>query len=355
MTGIFTDSNERSYPCTLIFSSITISIRYVNEDHQPVDVHWLADRVEPMVQTLSGIELHYPGTSGKMQRLKISDDPTISQVLRIYRHKRFTGGKAHKRRYVLPLALLGTIAGIFLLAYFFIIPLIGEKIARNISKEWEEDLGSQMYNSMMEGYTIDPKLTSMLNRFYMATGYDLPYNINITVIKEKELNAFALPGGNIVVHDAILKEMNSYEELAALLSHEASHISERHSLRNLFRTFSRKMFLSLLIGNNAGIAGVLVDQADALKGLEYSRELETEADNKGIDLMTRNHIDANGMVSLMKLLQSSVKGEEPSAFLSTHPVFKERIANIKKKISQSPAPTEQHEELSAIFQSIKQP
>jgi predicted Zn-dependent protease len=327
----------------------------VNADHQQVDVHWLADRVQPMVHTLTGIELKYTNSSGKTERLEVRDEVTISQILRVYRHKKFAGGKEHSRRYVLPLALLGSIAGLFLIAYFFIIPLIGEKVAKNISKEWEIDLGSQMYNSMMEGYTIDPKLTSMLNRFYMATGYDLPYNISITVIKEKELNAFALPGGNIVVHDAILKEMNSYEELAALLGHEASHISERHSLRNLFRTFSRKMFLSLLIGNNAGIAGVLVDQADALKGLEYSRELETEADNKGIDLMTKNKIDANGMVSLMKLLQSSERGDEPSAFLSTHPVFKERIANIKEKIRNSTNTPVKQEELATIFQSIKQP
>jgi Zn-dependent protease with chaperone function len=355
MTGLFTDSEKRSYQSTLIFSPVTISIRYTGEDGNQKDVHWLADKVQRMDQILSGISLSYINPNGLEEKLQVRDEETISSILKIYRHKKFTGGKEHKRRYVLPLALLGTIIGIFLLFYLFFIPMIGERMAGRVSKDWEAGLGNEMYDVMMEQYKIDPQLTSKLNRFYMATGFEVPYDIQITVIREPELNAFALPGGNIVVHDGILKKITSHEELAALLSHEVSHISERHSLRNLFRTYSRKMFLALVIGNHSGMASVLVDQADALKGLEYSRELETEADERGLELMSQNRMNTNGMISLMKILQSETKGSEPSPFLSTHPVFTERIEQIRKKISTLPKNVQRNEELEELFQSIKQP
>ena len=90
------------------------------------------------------------------------------------------------------------------------------------------------------------------------------------------------------------------------------------------------MFLMMVIGNESGLAGFLVDNADNLKGLEYSRSLETEADNHGIGLMNSANINPAGMLGLMEMLQKETKGKEPAAFLSTHPVFKRRIENIKE-------------------------
>src|SRR5205823_5662759 len=134
-----------------------------------------------------------------------------------------------------------------------------------------------------------------LNQFYKQLHYDVHYPVQITVVHSDEMNAFAIPGGHIVVYDAILETMKTPEELAALLAHEASHVALRHSLRNIFRSQARKMFLSLLMGNQASIVSVVVNNADELKGLEYSRSLETEADNNGIQLMANSNINVQGM------------------------------------------------------------
>jgi len=144
MTGLFTDSEKRSYQSTLIFSPVTISIRYTGEDGNQKDVHWLADKVQGMDQILSGISLSYINPNGLEEKLQVRDEETITAILKIYRHKKFTGGKEHKRRYVLPLALLGSIIGIFLLFYLFFIPMIGERMAGRVSKEWETGLGNEM-------------------------------------------------------------------------------------------------------------------------------------------------------------------------------------------------------------------
>src|SRR5688572_2756525 len=124
-------------------------------------------------------------------------------------------------------------------------------------------MGDQMYKSMITQYKVDDRKTAILNEFYKELKYDVGYPITITVVESNEMNAFAMPGGHIVVYSTILEEMKTPEELAALLGHESSHIALRHSLRNIFRDLSRKMFLALLFGNDSGITAVVVDNANA--------------------------------------------------------------------------------------------
>ena len=87
-----------------------------------------------------------------------------------------------------------------------------------------------MYQSMMQGETIDKERTKLLQEFARSMQLSNNYPIKLTVVKNKEVNAYAIPGGNIVVYSGILKAMRSPDELAALLGHETAHINERHSL-----------------------------------------------------------------------------------------------------------------------------
>ncbi len=109
--------------------------------------------------------------------------------------------------------------------------------------------------------------------------------IRITVVNDNTVNAFALPGGRIVVYSALLKEIGSYPELAALLSHEFTHVNNRHSTKSIFRNLGSKVFLGLLFGKFGSVTAVLVDHADNLKSLKYSRKLEKEADIEGLAII----------------------------------------------------------------------
>jgi predicted Zn-dependent protease len=146
--------------------------------------------------------------------------------------------------------------------------------------------------------------------------------------------------------------MKTPEELAALLGHEASHVAERHSLRNIFRRLARKMFLALVFGNDGGIVNVVVDNADELKGLEYSRNLETEADTDGLKLMAKSGLDLQGMIRLMELLDKESGGTEVNSLLRTHPEIADRIKNINKQIPLMNAVPQDHPELKKIFHGI---
>ena len=101
---------------------------------------------------------------------------------------------------------------------------------------------------------------------------DVPtaYRIRITVVNDNVVNAFALPGGRIVVYTALLKQIKSYPELAALLSHEFTHINNKHSTKSIFRRLGSKVFIGLLFGRFGTVTSVLVNHADNLKSLTYS-------------------------------------------------------------------------------------
>lgn len=343
-------------PVSVILSPVTLTIRYHDENGHQQDIHWLGSDLQQLVTTGSGFTLHYRSPAGETESLEFTD-PALEQAIRQhFRHHKFAGNApARAFNSILSKILLitGIICGLFLICYLWVAPWLGRRVASSFSKETEISLGEQMYNSTISTYEIDSVKTRLLNQFYKATQFQTGYPIRITVVKSPVVNAFAVPGGHIVVYDAILDNMKTPEELAALLGHEASHISQRHTLNNIFSSLARQMFISLIIGNESGITSVLVSNANDLKELSYSRELETDADDNGMKLMYDNKVDTQGMVRLMDLLNQASEGKgEAVNFLSTHPVFEKRMANVKEQLKQYPSTPTVNPELQTIFHAI---
>lgn len=217
-------------------------------------------------------------------------------------------------------------------SYFFILPWIGEKSIALIPKEAEIELGNNIAESIVQSNTELDSATFFSNQFVSNLKTDKTYPLRITVIQSDEINAFALPGGRIFIYSSIIKKMNTYEEFTALLGHEMSHVSEQHSLKSIGRTIASSLFISLIFGDVSGISAGIIDQANQFKQLNYSRELETEADNKGFEFMLKNNVSPKGMVDLLTLLQKE-SGDDPSLmkYFSTHPETSERIKNIQNK------------------------
>ncbi len=351
------DADGRISPSTIFLSSITLSIRFLDKNGEEKDVYWLADNIESMEEDATGAaQLRYKNPDGNQERLLVRDQELLKAIRKHFRHQRFVGGVYYKtvgktRNKIL--IFFSVLIAILALAYFWIVPMIGERLAKNFSKDTEIQLGEQMYESVRASSTVDEKATETLNIFYKELKYDVGYPIKITVVKSTEKNAFAIPGGNIIVFDSLLMKLKTPEQLAALLGHEASHISQRHSLRMLFRQLATKMFIMVLVGNDSGIATYLADNADALNSLRYSRSIETDADNKGMELMAARRLDTNGMLELMRILQGSPGSEEPNSFLSTHPVFSDRIKNIEERTRQLKSSVQPDQRLNAIFNQLR--
>ena len=105
----------------------------------------------------------------------------------------------------------------------------------------------------------------------------------------------------------------------------------RHSLRSIIRSVGTYALVSVVIGDISGLSAVLLENANAINGLSYSRDAEREADQFSIDFMKKEGLNIAGMAQLMEILQKQEKDSQSSlpAFLSTHPLTDERIATAK--------------------------
>ncbi|MDP4292483.1 MAG: M48 family metallopeptidase, partial [Bacteroidota bacterium] len=229
--------------------------------------------------------------------------------------------------------ILGGIIALFLCIYLYIIPTAADIFARHLPESYEINLGNRMYRQIITNDSIDTVQTDLANRFAKQINFETDYPIQITVVHGHEVNAFATPGGHIIVYDTLLNQLENPDELAALLSHEATHIKERHSLRALASDLSRSLFLSILFHDQNSISAVIVENADMLNSLRFSREMEQVADEGAIKTMLDNNIDPEGMVQLLKLLKQEEKNANGNlTYLSTHPATNERIADVEKFI-----------------------
>jgi beta-barrel assembly-enhancing protease len=248
------------------------------------------------------------------------------------------------------LIFLGIFA-VLVTTYFLIVPWLSEKFASTVSVKTEEQFGNAVYDALALSSQEDKAATIVLNDFFKEMKVATPYNVRITVVKSDIVNAFALPGGNIVVYTGLLKELNSYPELAALLSHEFIHVNNKHSTKSIFRQLGSRIFLSLLFGKFGSVTSVMIDQADKFKSLKYSRGLEKEADIDGLAILKERKIDPEGFVSLFKHLRDSAPTSVMPEFLGSHPDIDKRVDYIRNASVNVAA--EENVQLKTIFEKLK--
>ncbi|MBD1397908.1 M48 family metallopeptidase [Pontibacter sp. JH31] len=249
---------------------------------------------------------------------------------------------------VMALSLLG------LLVAFIVwgVPALADRVALYFPQQYERQLGQQLYTQLLQGYQVDDAKTAALNGYLSELDTDLDYPIKAAVVKSDEVNAFAIPGGYMVVYEGIIDKMEHHEELAALVGHELAHIQNRHSLRALTRSLSYYMLASVLFGDISGVAAVLVDNASALRNLEYNRSLELEADREGLELLRRNELNLQGAVLLMERLDFGSESDM-LAFVSTHPNTGDRIKVLNELIGDRKQPYKKNPGLERHWESLK--
>ncbi len=252
-----------------------------------------------------------------------------------------------RSRYLLVfLGIVGALVGL----YFLVVPWLSEKLASTVSVKTEEQLGSSVYNALALSSQEDKNATVVLNEFFKEMKVATAYNIRITVVNSEVVNAFALPGGNIVVYSALLRQIKTYPELAALLSHEFTHVNNKHSTKSIFRQLGSRIFLSLLFGKFGSVSSVMIDQADRFKSLKYSRGLEKEADMDGLAILKERKIDPAGFVDLFRHLKNSAPASPMPEFLNSHPDIDKRVNYIRE--ASKNAVIEENKQLKTIFEKL---
>jgi predicted Zn-dependent protease len=156
-----------------------------------------------------------------------------------------------------------------------------------------------------------------------------PYAFQIAIVDSPGFNAFAAPGGQIVIHRKLLMSTETPEELAGVLAHEMQHVLQRHATKALIRDLSLAAIADAVFGDVIVIGAFAVQGARTLTTLHYSRESEEEADREGMRLLQTARINPAGMIRFFETLKAQTGEAEPPAYLSTHPETDVRIARLK--------------------------
>ena len=146
------------------------------------------------------------------------------------------------KRGLAPIILVGCfLLAAILLFYFLILPWLADRTAMNFPKEQEVSLGAELKKHYLLSERIDTKKTRLLNEFASKLDLGNDYPADYTVVDSDIVNAYALPGGPIVVYAGIIKKMQTPEELAGILAHERSHVLRHHSTRSIFQNLSKRI------------------------------------------------------------------------------------------------------------------
>lgn len=233
------------------------------------------------------------------------------------------------------------------------LPELGDTSATTINSQQEQELGESVMRQLRASGEMldDPDLNDYLQHlgYRLAShGSEPGRNYEFFAIKDRSINAFALPGGFVGIHTGLMLAAQSESELASVIGHEISHITQKHIARR-FEAEGR-MNLPLLAASilailaahsnsQAGVAAVTTAQAAGTQlSLNYSREHEREADRIGIQTMYQAGFDPRAMPRFFEKLQKSTQLLDNGAFayLRTHPLNQERIADTQGRADSLP-------------------
>lgn len=257
-------------------------------------------------------------------RLSVADPRILTDLVARAPHLR------HRRGPLRALAIAGLgIAGIAVLAGFLWVglPRLAGFTAAALPLSWEKSLGERVFAEVTEilrlvghespapcrqadGLAAVQKLVDRL-----AAGEPSPYDYPVTVLDVPIANAFALPGGRIVILRGLLDFAQGPDEVAGVLAHEVAHVLHHDGTQAIVRQAGTQGLLSLIFGD-----GTAVTVGQTLLTLSFSREAEVAADLAAADLLRKSNIAADGLAIFLQRLGAS-EGDATGAleYLSTHP------------------------------------
>ncbi len=223
--------------------------------------------------------------------------------------------------------------------------------ANAIPVKWEVELGDTLFkqikgrSKMVEDPVVLEQLKLLTGPLIEGIG-DAKYPLQFHIVEDATLNAFAMPGGHVVLHTGLLLAADTPEEVAGVLGHEIAHVTRRHGFRGIISSAGLYIVVSTFVGDMSSILAVVANNSAYLLDQKFSRDFEREADEVGWEYLLKANIDPRGMVGFFKKLQEEEKRmlenspvgkiEGALSVLSTHPATQERIDTLETKIKALP-------------------
>ena len=221
-------------------------------------------------------------------------------------------------------------------------------LGKQFSQEIEKEL--TIYQDLVIAEYID-KLGQRLALY--SRRKNIPYYFK--VVDTEVVNAFALPGGYLYVNLGLIRATENESELAGVIGHEIGHVVGKHGAKQLTRQLGIAAVVQLMLGKDPNkMAEIVAGIVASGSMMKYSRNAEREADGYGVEELYNSGIDPEGLATFFEKLFEMQKREptQLEQIFSTHPPTTERVANVRKQISQLPKKANLAKD-SRRFQEIK--
>ncbi len=237
------------------------------------------------------------------------------------------------------------------------LPTLGDTERGDLSPLMERRLGEEIMRDIRRNndFLDDGPILEYLNTFGNNLVAARPgargesnFDYYFFAVRDPQLNAFALPGGFIAVHSALLLAAQSESELASVLGHEIGHVAQRHIARSIGQQKQDALIplaaiilaiLASKAGGDAALGVFSAGQGLAIqRQLNFGRDAEREADRIGFQIMGAAGYDTSGMVAFFQRMQTASRNysDRVPAYLQSHPLTSDRIADIQARIREQP-------------------
>lgn len=235
-----------------------------------------------------------------------------------------------------------------------VLPDLGGTERSALSPLAERRIGETIYRDIQRdaSYLGDPEINEYLNLLgarLVAAGPSAPWEYEFFAMQDGAINAFALPGGFIGINTGLIRLTESESELASVLAHEVSHVTQHHIARMIGNQQQMQipalvaLAATILLANSrpdlAGAAAAVSQAGAAQHQLNYTREFEREADRVGFQRLSAAGFDVRAMGVFFEKLQRTTRvaddGSVPG-YLRSHPVTTERIAEAQNRATSTP-------------------
>jgi predicted Zn-dependent protease len=234
------------------------------------------------------------------------------------------------------------------------LPEMGTAAQATLSLEDEYRIGRMVMRGLRDSGALldDPEVAEYLQSLGLrlsSLAHDGNRDFNFFMVRDNDINAFALPGGFIGIHSGLLLETNRESELAAVLAHEVAHVTQRHIARGLENQARANLvstaatLAAILIGAMAGggsdatIGAISAAQSMAIQSqINFTREHESEADRVGIGLLSSAGFDPTSMAGFFENMgrRTQLAPDRVPELLRTHPVTSARVAEARGRALQ---------------------